>query len=223
MKKILILTMVSCFSVAVHADEEEQIVNTEENYADPLTGCYFALGIGGNFIQNKGSADLGNIEKKDVNTAVATTVLGAGKVFANSIYLGGEALADFCKSHKNDLVINSAKRGTVKNSGIVPALALRTGWVKNDCLFYAKLGAALPRTTYSNSAGNESLKISKPSWTIGLGVEKVLCRKFSGRLEGEYLLGHKKNVTMPAPVGTVKPKARTGFNIRALVAYNVKF
>ncbi|MDR1334302.1 MAG: hypothetical protein LBJ71_03725, partial [Holosporaceae bacterium] len=179
-------------------------------------------------LQNKGYADAasvkGNIVKKDINRFAGTTVLGAGKVFDNSIYLGGEVLVDFCKTRKSDLEVHiggtTTTIGTVKNSGIIPSLALRTGWVNNDCLFFVKLGAALPYTTYDSSTSSNFFKMSKASCRIGLGFEKFLGKKFSGRLEGEYAVGHKKARTLNGI--NLESKAGIGFNIRALVAYNIK-
>ncbi|MDR1334178.1 MAG: hypothetical protein LBJ71_03095 [Holosporaceae bacterium] len=230
MKKILVLSMIACSSMAAYADEEGQIVNTEENCTDPFSGCYFALGIGGSFLENKARTEAivqnvsGIVEaSQKENNIVGTTVFGAGKVFTNSIYLGGEALVNFGKTKKYGNEHNG-----IKFDGIVPALALRTGLVKNDFLFFIKLGAAFPRTTVAcdlivaNTHFAETLKVSKPSFVAGLGVEKVLCRKFSGRLEGEYSFGQKKTVKL-AENAYAKGEAAKGFNIRALIAYNVKF
>ncbi|MDR1982729.1 MAG: porin family protein [Holosporaceae bacterium] len=209
MKKVILAVVLGSFALSAGAEDVVVAEESADSVVDPFGGLYFGLGIGGQFSQNK--SDL--FDKQNVNRFLGTVVLGAGKVFNNKFYVGGEALVDFAKSKtqkikRNGVVIPNA---SIKNRGITPELALRFGLVKADWLFYLKPAIVFPKVT--GKTGNIEKSSSKVTYSVALGLEKSFCRKFSTRLEGEYVFRTK--------VSDVK--YNEGFNIRALIAYNVKF
>ncbi|MBO7537597.1 MAG: hypothetical protein J6T29_04635 [Alphaproteobacteria bacterium] len=119
----------------------------------------------------------------------------------------------------------STYRKDVKIGGFVPQLNFRAGYVfKNNILVYGKLGCALTKVSvdsYYKMAGSDewikdkdgSGSKTKPSLILGLGAEKSFGKKFSAAVEADYNFGWKHKGY----------KANKGWNVRALVKYNVKY
>ncbi|MBO6055663.1 MAG: hypothetical protein J6P84_01605 [Alphaproteobacteria bacterium] len=118
-----------------------------------------------------------------------------------------------------------AVKGEVKIGGFVPQLNLKAGYVfKNNTLVYGKLGCAWTKVSidsYYKKSGSdewtknedESFSKTKPSLILGLGAEKSFGKKFSAAVEADYNFGWKHKGY----------KANKGWNVRALVKYNVKY
>ena len=56
---------------------------------------------------------------------------------------------------------------------------------------------------------------------LGLGAEKAFCKKFSAALEADYNFGWKQKIKTSA--GEKDVRFNKGWNVRALVKYNVKY
>jgi hypothetical protein len=212
MKKIVIIGMLSAFVGCAFADNEGG-----DSASDSFDGVYFALGLGGSFLENKLSVEGIGSGKDNINKGFGVAALGGGKTFGNSFYLGGEVLVDFGKSNIKEGWYAGRKTGSVRNRGVVPAVLLRSGFVRNDLMIYLKAGVQFPSATVRDAAGKETETLSRPGYVIGVGVEKFLSSKFSGRLEGDYVSGNKKTYS-----GLGKVEAGKGVNLRALIVYNVK-
>ena len=158
---------------------------------------------------------------------IGSLVIGAGKVFSNNVYVGGEFMMDFTKNKKSEVEGLSERTGAhakdeFKFGGIVPQLNLRAGYVfKNDVLAYAKLGCAWTKMSLKSfekvgndwKATDDGESKTKASFVLGLGAEKAFCKKFSAAIEADYNFGWKYEGY----------KASKGWNVRALVKYNVKY
>ena len=211
MKKIVMLAALGMFTFAVNA--EEVVVSDEvvEACDSVFGGAYLGLGLGGSFTKYKVVDD--SVKN---NRFIGTVALGAGKVFKGKFYAGAEGMLDFGKSKTKA----SSKHADAKVafSSIVPQIGVRLGYVYADwnTLFYAKVAGAFNRTKIFNG-DNLAAKKTKFAPVVALGVEKMFCKKFTTRLEGEYNFGRKMTVN------DANFKCNKGFTVRALVAYNVKF
>ncbi|MDR2157877.1 MAG: outer membrane beta-barrel protein [Holosporaceae bacterium] len=221
MKKVLAAVM---GALVFSAGADEAVISEDLTSAgSEFSGVYFGLGVGGNFVKNKADYYLNNvflcsIADHRINRFVGTVVFGGGKTFANKFYVGGEFLLDFAKLSSYNIGFTNCKV-----RGIVPELALRLGYVKNDLMFYVKPGVSF--VNYSERDirdGREGADISKAVYSLGLGVEKTICKKFSTRLECEYLFPAKKKFRQSINYPKANYKIHNGFNLRALVVYNVK-
>ncbi|MCR4555291.1 MAG: hypothetical protein K5766_00560 [Alphaproteobacteria bacterium] len=122
-------------------------------------------------------------------------------------------------------VSSFAQRKDVKVGGFIPQFNLKAGYVfKNNTLVYGKLGCALTKVSidsyYKKSGSDEWIKDKDESWSktkpsliLGLGAEKSFGKKFSAAVEADYNFGWKHKGY----------KANKGWNVRALVKYNVKY
>jgi opacity protein-like surface antigen len=209
MKKVVLMAILGSFALSVGASEEVVVTEESSDVVDPFSGAYFGLGLGGNFLKNK----ISGYENQDINRFAGTVVFGGGKTFNSKFYFGGEVLIDFAKSKTQDVKKNGVVDGSIKNRGITPELALRLGFVKADWLFYFKPAILFPKATVKTKRTGQEASTSKAAYSVALGLEKSFCRKFSARLEGEYVFGSKKD----------EAKFHQGFNLRALFAYNIKF
>ena len=239
MKKILLsAAMGSLFFTAnadqtvVTAHEEPAIVveQAPEVCECAFGGIYLGLGMGGSFLKNDSYGKIGTTEVKgnnNVNRFIGTVVLGGGKVFSEKFYLGLEGMMDFTKSEKKTFKTGNADVFEQKNSGFLPSIGIRFGYVYNTWLIYGKVSASYASVEAKERLTANNAKIAsanKFAPALALGVEKAFCKKFTARLEGEYRFESKKNFTETyagqAITGSVK--GNKGFTVRALVAYNVK-
>ena len=280
------------------ADVAEDVEVIESAQSSAFNSIYFGAGIGGSFLkcdnvdilekqlgsavsleqEANGSyrpnfselpAEKGKFGVK-ANRFTGSLVIGAGKVFSNNVYIGGEFLVDLSKNEKisrenpigtyvsyregfdklaNDEVVRrtggktvgefkslyeegfdanrtlDAARKDVKIGGFMPQVNLKAGYVfKNNTLVYGKLGCALTKVSvdsYYKERGSdewiknkdESFSKTKPSLILGLGAEKAFGKKISAAVEADYNFGWKHKGY----------KANKGWNVRALVKYNVKY
>jgi opacity protein-like surface antigen len=140
-------------------------------------------------------------------------VLGGGRTFCNNFYFGGEGLLDFTRtSNKEVKLSDGSTTAKVKTRGATPELALRLGYVTKGWMFYAKPAVLFPKVTYKIAGEDKS--ICKTGYSVALGLDKSFCKKFSARLEGEYVFRRNKEW------GTHKARVGDGFNIRALCSYS---
>ena len=221
MKRMLMVGIAGAFVFAAGAEDivaEDEAVET----ASSFDRVYFGLGLGGSFLKNtverNDSGTLESFEKQKVNRFMGNVAFGGSKVFGEKFYLGGEIFLDLAKSQKKDLKYNGAKLGEAESRGTVFGIGIPFGYTINEWLVYLKPAISFPKVTGKDNSNKEVGSVSKAAWSIALGVEKPFCQKFSGRLEGEYRFKASKTFD-----GNVKIKTGDGFNIRAIVAYSVKY
>ncbi|MDR0968393.1 MAG: hypothetical protein LBL99_02015 [Holosporaceae bacterium] len=255
MKKIILAGAMSVLAISLNVNAADAVAADEgEAVSCPFDSVYFGLGIGGSFWKNKAEnvildADAANAQKdfldgnKDANRFIGTVVIGGGKALKGKFYVGAECLVDFTSSKNKDINLNKdianvgrkgEKFGSLKNRGIVPALGLRFGYVvNNNWLVYVKPSLLFPKTTYkfkdTEGKENEIGSLSKAAFSVALGLEKAFCKKFSARLEGEYVFRNNKTFEYKFKDAAnadrkLAFKGKTdGWNIRAICAYNVKY
>lgn len=242
MKKVMLSAVICAMAFSANADVADDVIVADAIESSPFDSVYAGLGIGGSFLTggdyhycktvaearaNKGT---GKLENK-ANRFIGSFVLGAGKVFSNKVYLGGEFIVDFTKDKKKTAegYAEHEKLGDVhtktdaKVGGFMPQIAVKAGYAfRKDVLAYVKMGCAWTKATgdfyYKKGDRDEwtkdrSVSKTKASFVLGLGAEKVFCKKFSAAIEGDYNFGWKE--------GDVK--FNKGWTVRALVKYNVKY
>ena len=214
-------------TTVVTAHEEPAIVEQapEECCSPDFGGIQFILGIGGSFLKAEiKDKDNGTNEKisKNANRFIGTVGLGGGKVFKDKFYVGMEVLFDFTKNKDwtEQVTYKTVKQNAkLKSNGLFTSLGLRLGYIvpKYNTMVYFKVAGSHSTAKVNLETANKELKAAKIVPTLALGVEKAFCKKFTARLEGEYRFkGTKK-------ADGYELKANDGFNIRALVSYNVRF
>jgi len=231
MKKVL-LSAACAVAFSANADVAGKLVVAET--AQPVfSSIYTGLGIGGSFLKSS-EFDYTNTKGEDAkfkvkaNRFIGSFVLGGGKVFKNNIYAGAEFLMDFTKNKKKEIEAKDGTKdikGEWKVGGFIPQINVRAGYVfKNNVLAYAKLGCAwtkLSAKTFVKSGSNviegPGESKTKASVVLGLGAEKAFCKKFSAALEGDYNFGWKDKEF------TSDKRVNKGWNVRALVKYNIKY
>ncbi len=226
MKKVTLCAAACAMAFAANADVAEEVV-VAESAQSVFSSIYAGLGIGGSFLEsnefeyvNKDGNDAK--DKLKANRFIGSFVLGGGKVFSNNVYAGAEFMMDFTKNKKKEWEINSGNgKSEGKVGGFVPQLNVKAGYVfKNNVLAYAKLGCAWTKASVKSFTRNgsnwdevKSMSKTKAAFVLGLGAEKAFCKKFSAALEGDYNFGWKENGV----------RFNKGWNVRALVKYNVKY
>ena len=209
MKKVMLSAAVCAMAFSVNAkDVEEAAVCTSA-----FNSIYAGLGIGGSFLKTDGSYknDKGEEKKFKANRFMGSFVLGAGKVFNNRVYLGGEFLADFMKNKKWE---DASNGDNWQSKGFIPQIDAKIGYAfKNDSLIYGKLGCAWSKISEYDKSEDKSDSKTKAAFVLGLGAEKAFCKKFSVALEGDYNFGWKWD----------DARCNKGWSVRALVKYNVKY
>ncbi len=214
-------------TTVVTAHEEPAIVEQapEECCSPDFGGIQFILGIGGSFLKAEvKDKDNGTNAKisKNANRFIGTVGLGGGKVFKDKFYVGMEVLFDFTKNKDwtEQVTYKTVKQNAkLKSNGLFTSLGLRLGYIvpKYNTMVYFKVAGSHSTAKVNLETANKELKAAKIVPTLALGVEKAFCKKFTARLEGEYRFkGTKK-------ADGYELKANDGFNIRALVSYNVRF
>ena len=234
MKKIVASTALASLLFPVNADttvvtahEEPAIVEQapEECCTPDFGGIQFILGIGGSFLKAElKDKDNGTNAKisKNANRFIGTVGIGGGKVFKDKFYVGMEVLFDFTKNKDwtEQVTYKTVKQNAkLKSNGLFTSLGLRLGYIvpKYNTMVYFKVAGSHSTAKVNLETANKELKAAKIVPTLALGVEKAFCKKFTARLEGEYRFkGTKK-------ADGYELKANDGFNIRALVSYNVRF
>ena len=225
MKKVL-LSAACAVAFSANAGVAEEVVVAET--AQPaFSSVYAGLGIGGSFLESNEFeyTDKNGKDAKDklkANRFIGSFVLGAGKVFKNNVYAGAEFMMDFTKNKKKEWETDSGNgKLEGKVGGFVPQLNVKVGYVfKNNVLAYGKLGCAWTKAslkefkkTSKDWKETGSFSKTKGAFVLGLGAEKAFCKKFSAALEGDYNFGWKNEGV----------RFNKGWNVRALVKYNVKY
>ena len=210
-------------TTVVTAREEPAIVEQapEECCSPDFGGIQFILGIGGSFLKAElKDKDNGTNAKisKNANRLIGTVGLGGGKVFKDKFYVGMEVLFDFTKNKDWTEKFNNIDT-KLKSNGLFTSLGLRLGYIvpKYNTMVYFKVAGSHSTLKATNLSNNKDLKAAKIAPTLALGVEKAFCKKFTARLEGEYRFKNSKKAD------GIELKGNDGFNIRALVSYNVRF
>lgn len=220
-------------TTVVTAHEEPAIVEqAPEEYCSPdFGGIQFILGIGGSFLKAElkdKDTDTNSKISKNANRFIGTVGIGGGKVFKDKFYLGMEVLFDFTKAkdwtekfafNRNGARLEGDTK--LKSNGLFTSLGLRLGYIvpKYNTMVYFKVAGSHSSVKANGTAAGKDyeIKAAKIVPTLALGVEKAFCKKFTARLEGEYRFkGSKKE-------DGIEIKGNDGFNIRALVSYNVRF
>ena len=202
----------------------DEYVVAEAVEASIFDSVFLGAGFGGNFLKASPSAefkdnfdfeDLSNLKK---NRLMGSVAFGAGKVLKNKMYIGGEVLFDMMKNKEETF----EKEGTdtevfLKANGLMTQFVGKIGYAsQKKVLVYTKMACALSKVKVgAEAAGKEDLEKSKTgaSFVLGVGAEKAFCNKFSTALEVEYDFGFKAE----------KVLFNRGWNVRALVKYNVKY
>ena len=229
MKKVMLSAAVCAMAFSANAEE---VVVAETAQTSAFNSIYAGLGIGGSFLESNEAkyTDKNGNDAKDKLKAhrfIGSFVLGGGKVFKNNVYAGAEFMMDFTKNKKKEF---EGKDGTKdvkaewKIGGFIPQLNVKAGYVfKNDTLAYAKLGCAWTKASVKpfEKNGNDwkegdGESKTKASFVLGLGAEKAFCKKFSAALEADYNFGWKDE-------DLIDVRVNKGWNVRALVKYNVKY
>jgi hypothetical protein len=229
MKKIIMISAMGIFALGAEAEDTVLIDDSSmENASGTFNGVYFALGLGGSFLKNEAdyespfiSPSTGSFEKQNVSRFIGTAAFGGGKAFKDRFYLGAEASIDFMQSKTSDAKIGGVKICDINNRGVTPALAIRLGFTHGNSLVYFKPAVQFPAVTFKQD-GDEFGKINKPTWSVALGYEHSFCKKFSARLEGEWVFKTKEELR-PDAVEKITAKVNGGFNVRALIAYGIKY
>ncbi len=197
---------------SANADVASEVEVIEAAQTSAFSSIYAGLGIGGSFLKTDLEMFGINVLSKKANRFIGSFVLGAGKVFSNNFYVGGEFLMDFTKNKKFEY-----DNGDAQMKGFIPQVDLKFGYVfKNDVLAYAKLGGAWSKVSAYAKSTDKTYSKSKLSFVVGLGVEKAFCKKFSAAVEGDYNFGFKDG-------DIIKVTCNKGWTVRALVKYNVKY
>ena len=242
MKKVLLgAACAVAFSADAGVAEKTVVAGTTQ---PAFSSVYAGLGIGGSFLtgdeleydteakieNNKYNSKKTASFKPKANRFIGSFVIGAGKVFKNNVYAGAEFMMDFTKNKKHEFEGkeevdgNPPKvgdlKGEVKVGGFIPQLNVKVGYVfKNNVLAYGKLGCAWTKLSGKRTVTNgkyrheSSDSKTKGAFVLGLGAEKAFCKKFSAALEGDYNFGWKNEGA----------RYNKGWNVRALVKYNVKY
>jgi opacity protein-like surface antigen len=224
MKKVVLsaAAFAMAFSSANADVMVDEYVIAEAVEASVFDSIYAGAGLGGNFLKASPTAefkhdwsfeDLGNMKK---NRLMGSVVLGGGKVLKNKVYVGGEVLFDMMKN-KEETFKTGNTEVFLKANGLVTQFAGKVGYTsQKNVLVYGKVACALSRVKVNaKAAGKDELDKSKTgaSFVLGLGAEKAFCNKFSTALEVDYNFGFKAE----------KVRFNRGWNVRALVKYNVKY
>lgn len=226
MKKVVLsaAAFAMAFSSANADVMVDEYVVAEAVEASIFDSVFLGAGFGGNFLKASPSAefkdnfdfeDLGNLKK---NRLMGSVAFGAGKVLKNKMYFGGEVLFDMMKNKEETF----KKEGTdtevfLKANGLMTQFVGKIGYTsQKNVLVYTKLACALSKVKVEATGGaGKELDKSKTgaSFVLGVGAEKAFCNKFSAALEVDYNFGFKAE----------KVRFNRGWNVRALVKYNVKY
>jgi hypothetical protein len=129
--------------------------------------------------------------------------LGFGKNLCCGWYLGGEMLFDIGSPHKasNDGRLPGTNEGMpyyISSSGTTFSLAVRVAYeIMTGTRLYLKAGGALVRSEAAHSGASGSLKMSKITPLVAVGIENRLCDAFSMRIELEHRFVAKKDGRLP--------------------------
>ncbi len=222
MKKVVLSAAAFAIAFSTNADVMvDEYVVAEAVEASIFDSVFFGAGFGGNFLKaspsedfkdNYGFNDMGNMKK---NRFMGSLSFGAGKVLKNKLYIGGEVLFDLMKNKVEEFDDGAGTEVTLRANGFVPQFVGKIGYADKNVLVYGKLACAVSKVKAIADGGNNNLDESKTgaSFVLGAGVERAFCNKFSTALEVDYNFGFKEEGV----------RFNRGWNVRALVKYNVKY
>lgn len=221
MRKVMLSAAICAMAFSANADVADDIIVADAIESSSFDSVYAGLGIGGSFLKSTHDDKILGSEISDTkaNRFIGSFVLGGGKVFSNKIYLGGEFLVDFTKNKKKEYSFNNVHSADVSMKGFIPQINIKVGYAfRKDVLAYAKLGCAWAKASvYNVLEKKEIISKTKASFILGLGAEKMFCKKFSAAVEGDYNFGWKNKVI------NKNSRFNKGWTVRALVKYNVKY
>ena len=217
MKKVALSAAAFAMAFSANADVMvDEYVVAEAVEASVFDSVYGGIGFGGNFLKASPSAefkdayfDMGDMKK---NRLMGSVVFGAGKVLKNKVYFGGEVLFDIMKN-KVETFEDNGDDVTLKANGLRTQFVGKIGYAsQKNVLAYTKLACGLSKVKVNASDGLNKSKTGA-SFILGAGVEKAFCNKVSAAFEVDYDFGFKAE----------KVRFNRGWNVRALVKYNVKY
>lgn len=200
----------------VIADDSDKIIDSqdvyEENSADDgWTGVYGSLGLGWEWMENKGTFvyedasdnkdKTGTVNKQKNNRFCGTIGLGGQMLFAQHFLAGLEFDCTLAKSEDKDAVLLEANGDDhdggmgaslrVKNKGVSPALYAKLGYVFcNKHVVYTKLGVKWVKTRFEDldhtTGGDESFDSNKGVFAAALGYQCAFTKNVSGFAEVNY-------------------------------------
>lgn len=234
MKKIVIsVTLAALFIPNSHASntvtpQDSFVVSEptpEVTCTSNFSGINFLLGIGGSFLNSefknneKRNYTNFNSNSRHLSRLIGTIGIGGGREIAHKYYIGSELLFDFTNSKKRNNFVPGASSSRMQNNGTFLSLGIRTGYIiSGHTICYFKIAASHSKAkAYIHGAKDISVKANKIVPSLTLGAEKAFCKKYTARLEGEYRFKSSKKAD------GFQLKANDGFNIRALVSYNVHY
>lgn len=210
-KMVLVLAGMLASAGLVVADDSEKIIDSqdvyEENSADDgWTGIYGSLGLGWEWMENKGgefttvTGDFsGCMDKQKNNRFCGTVGIGGQMLFAQHFLAGLEVDCTFAKSEEKNAVLringeiygNGEEQFHVKNKGVSPALYAKVGYVFcNKHAVYAKLGVKWLKTSAIDydieNGGDEGFNSNKGVFAAALGYQCAFTKNLSGFAEVNY-------------------------------------
>ena len=227
MKKVALSAAAFAMAFSANADVMvDEYVVAEAVEASIFDSVYAGAGFGGSFLKASPTTefkdgagadfkDMGDMKK---NRLMGSIVLGGGKVLKNKMYFGGEVLFDLMKN-KEETFENDTETAsvTLRANGLQTQFVGKIGYAsQKNVLVYTKLACAVSKAKVkATAAGVDILDKSKTgaSFVLGVGAEKAFCNKFSTALEVDYNFGFKAE----------KVRFNRGWNVRALVKYNIKY
>ncbi|GHT92654.1 hypothetical protein FACS1894122_06780 [Alphaproteobacteria bacterium] len=224
--KNLILSFVmfgsfACLGSNVLAEEyANEVVDENEGGNADFNHMYFGFGIG--FTLDKDSAkriDTGANKSKNVNNFLGALYFGSGRVMNSApVYLAGELGLDFSKTNRNSLNLNGTDV-KFNHNGLSPSAGFRVGCVNGSSLFFLKLALSYVRVNMKCTEHDSdfSMSIAKLAPTIGIGAEKMLGKKYSTRIDLEYICKTKKTGPL------YEPERKGAIRAKISLIYNASF
>lgn len=211
-KMVLVLAGMLASAGLVVADDSEKIIDSqdvyEENSADDgWTGIYGSLGLGWEWMENKGGFTYddsgiknGYMDKQKNNRFCGMLGLGGQMLFAQHFLAGLEFDCTFAKSEEKNAVLRHeggeehALPGKeilhIKNKGVSPALYAKLGYVFcNKHVVYTKLGVKWIKTRVvdmDHSDKDESFDTNRGVFAAALGYQCAFTKNLSGFAEVNY-------------------------------------
>ncbi|MDR1982996.1 MAG: outer membrane beta-barrel protein [Holosporaceae bacterium] len=187
--------------------------------ADCFDGIYFGGGFG-YYSADDIAQNISYNEEVSINASrvIGTVLFGSGKTAnARPLYLGGEILLDFAKTHRSNVVLRG-QNVRIRDNGLAPSFGIRFGYAAREVgtLFFGRVGFAHRKITL-DSGVDSLLKTSKLIPTLGIGIEKALYDKCTFRFDLEYATQRNKNN------GIYKLECGHSVSTRLMIIYNTKF
>lgn len=187
-----------CFSA--HAADVD-LPNNKAPTPPPFTwaGFYGGANLGGVFSVESAATPFGTVAPNP------SGVLGGGQLGYNfllspSWLFGIEGEFDWTSAQGNVIIPSPIATVTLNSEhNWYGTLDGRLGWSQGPWLYYLKAGAAWMDANYkmSNGVTTDNLVNIRPGWTVGAGVEYILPRGWSAKLEYDYLDFSNQSLVFP--------------------------